>query len=95
MIEKNLENMSEEEFDDLIEHFISRGQDKIELPTFLQVMADLADKKKQREIELSGQVVDDDIIFDSPTPIPVGKNEIYIGDTKIVLKLRAGTNYRT
>ena len=68
MIENNMENMSEEEFDDLIEHFISRGQDKIELPTFLQVMADLADKKKQREIELSGQVVDGEVIFDSPTP---------------------------
>ena len=90
MIEKNWENMSEEEFGDLIEHFISRGQDKIELPTFLQVMADLADKKKQREVELSGQVVDGEVIFDSPTPIPVGKNEIYIGDTKIVLKLRVG-----
>ena len=44
MIEQNLENMSEEEFDDLIEHFITRGPDKIELPTFLQVMADLADQ---------------------------------------------------
>jgi Ca2+-transporting ATPase len=62
-----LDAMSEEEFDDLIEHFINRGQDKIELPTFLQVMADLADKKKQREIELSGQVVDGEFIFDVPT----------------------------
>jgi hypothetical protein len=80
--------MNEEEFDALVEQFIERGEDKVTLPTFLRVMADIAEQRARREVELTGRIVNGDVIFDTPTPLPVAHNTIYIGDTKIVLKLR-------
>ena len=88
MANKTIANMSEEEFGNLVEQFIERGEDKVTLPTFLSIMADIAEQRKEREVELSGRVVNGELIFDPPTPLPVAKNTIYVGDTKIVLKLQ-------
>ncbi len=92
MADKTISNMSDEEFDALVEQFIERGEDKVTLPTFLQVMADVAEQRAQREVELTGRVVNGKVIFDTPTPLPVVHNTIYVGDTKIVLKLRTDDN---
>jgi hypothetical protein len=80
--------MTGEEFDQLVEQFIERGEDKMSLPTFLQVMSDIAAQRKQREVELSGRLVNGEVIFDSPAPLVVDKNTIYVGDTKVTLNLR-------
>ncbi len=88
MAEQTIANMSEEEFDALVEQFIERGEDKVTLPTFLSIMADIAEQRKEREVELTGRFVNGELYFDTPTPLPVGKNTIYVGLTKIVLKLR-------
>jgi hypothetical protein len=90
MADKTITNMSEEEFGALVEQFIERGEDKVMLPTFLSVMADITEQRKTRELELTGCFVNGELYFDTPTPLPVGKNTIYVGDTKIVLKLRVG-----
>ncbi len=92
MADKTMANMSEEEFDALVEQFIERGEDKVTLPTFLQVMADIAEQRTRREVKLTGRVLNGEVIFDTPTPLPVAPNTIYIGDTKIVLELRADSD---
>jgi hypothetical protein len=92
MTDKTIANMSDEEFDALVEQFIERGEDKVTLPTFLQVMADIAEQRTQREVKLTGRVVNGDVTFDMPTPLPVAHNTIYVGDTKIVLELRASSD---
>jgi hypothetical protein len=88
MADKTIANMSEDEFDALVEQFIERGEDKVTFPTFLQVMADIAEQRTQREVALTGRVANGEVIFDTPTPLPVARNTIYVGDTKIVLNLR-------
>lgn len=80
--------MRNEEFDALVEQFIVRGEDQVTLPTFLQVMGDIAEQRQQREVELTGRVVNGEIIFDTPAPLPVGKNTLSVGDTKVTLRLR-------
>jgi hypothetical protein len=87
---KTNNRMSDPEFDELIEQFIERGEDKVTLPTFLSVMAEVAEQRKAHEVELTGSVVNGELIFDTPTRLPVAVNTIYVGDTKIVLKLRVG-----
>jgi hypothetical protein len=95
MAEKTIANMNDEEFDALVEQFIERGEDKVTLPTFLEVMADLAEQRKQREVELTGRVVNGEVLFDLPAVLPVGKNTLYVGDTKVILKLRVDSDERS
>ena len=40
------------------------------------------------DLELSGRVVNGEIIFDTPAPLPVSNSTLYVGDTKITLRLR-------
>jgi Ca2+-binding EF-hand superfamily protein len=54
MAEKTIANMSDPKFDELVEHFIERGEDQVTLPTFLSVMADIAEQRKAHEVKLTG-----------------------------------------
>jgi hypothetical protein len=80
--------MSGGEFDALVEQFVERGEDRVPLSTFTQVMADIAEQRQQQEVALTGRVVGGEVIFDTPAPLVVGKNTLYVGDTKVTLKLR-------
>lgn len=88
MNDKTIATMDETEFDALVEQFIERGADRVTPQTFLQVMTDVAAERSQHEVELSGRVVNGEIIFDTPAPLPVGANTLYVGDTKVKLNLR-------
>ena len=89
MSKETFEELSVEEFDDLIENFINRGDDRIELSTFLEAMAEIEKEKTPRIVELSGEFANGEVIFDTPSPLTVQDNEIIVGDEKIVLKLRS------
>jgi len=89
MSERTFADLSEEEFDRLIEGFIDRDDDRIELSTFLEAMAAIEAQSIPQVIELSGTFDDGNVVFDAPTPLPVGRNEVTVGDTKIILKLRS------
>ena len=91
MSERTFADLSGEEFDQLIEGFIERDDDRIELSTFLEAMAAIEAQSLQQVIELSGTFDHGNVVFDSPAPLPVGRNEVTVGDTKIVLKLRPAT----
>ena len=88
MNDKTIATMDETEFDALVEQFIERGTDRVTPQTFLQVMTDVAAQRSQHEVELSGRVVNGEIIFDVSAPLPVGANTLYVGDMKIKLNLR-------
>lgn len=62
---KTIANMSDEGFDALVEQFIKRGEDKVTLPTFLQVMADIAKQRAQHEVELTGRMINGQVIFEN------------------------------
>lgn len=88
MDDKTMATMNDAEFDALVNRFIERGEDQMTQQTFLQVVTDVAERRSQREVELSGRGVNGEIIFDLPAPLPVGANTLYVGDTKIILNLR-------
>lgn len=88
MAEKTINTMNEAEFEALVERFIEHGPAPVTAKTFFEVMADVAEEHKQREVELSGRVVNGEVIFDNPAPFPLAKNTFYVGDTKITLNLR-------
>ncbi|MGH9839974.1 MAG: hypothetical protein ACREEM_14415 [Blastocatellia bacterium] len=88
MDDKTIATMNDAEFDALVEQFIERGEDRVTPQTFLQVMMDVAEQRSQHEVELSGRMVNGEIIFDLPAPLPVGNNTLYVGGTKVTLRLR-------
>ncbi|MDX2044103.1 MAG: hypothetical protein SF097_23015 [Acidobacteriota bacterium] len=88
MNNETIATISEDEFDALIDGFIEQGEAQISPQTFLQVMADVAAHRSQREVELSGRVINGEIIFDQPAALPVGASTLYVGDTKVRLNLR-------
>jgi hypothetical protein len=83
-----MDDLTTEEFNQLIDNFIAREDDRIEPSTFLKAMAELERRRAVREVELTGCLVNGEVIFDTPAPLPVGRNTIYFGDMKMTLKLR-------
>lgn len=88
MEKETLAELTTDEFNQLIDGFIARADDRLEPATFLSAMAELEQRRAVREIELTGSFVNGQIIFDTPAPLPVGANTVYLGDLKMTLKLR-------
>lgn len=89
MSKETIEDLTTDEFNQLVDGFIAREDDRIEPSTFLMAVAELEQKRAVKEVELTGVVINDQIIFDKPAPLPVSANTIYVGDLKMTLKLRA------
>jgi hypothetical protein len=80
-------DLTTSEFDQLIENFITREDDRITPSVFLAAMAELERRQATQEVELTGRLVNGDVEFDTPAPLPVDTNTIYVGDTRVKLKL--------
>jgi len=92
MAKETFEELSTSEFNQLVDEFITREDDRIEPSTFLKAVAELERRRAAREVELTGRVVNGEIIFDTPAPLPVETNTLYVGDTKVTLRLRLNSN---
>jgi hypothetical protein len=91
MADELMEALPPEEFDQLIESFIKRDDDRIDLPTFFAAMAEIEARRRMKVIELSGTFDQGTVVFDTPAPLPVRSNEIRVGEMRIVLRLRPAT----
>jgi len=88
MAEEMIEELTTDEFNQLIDGFIAREDDRIEPSVFLNAMAELERGRAVREVELTGSVVNGEVIFDTPSPLPVENNTLYVGNLKLTFKLR-------
>jgi hypothetical protein len=94
MTEKLLEEMSPEEFEQLMDDFITREQTEVPISTFFKALA-LIDRERQaaaRVIHLRTRVAGDRLVFFPPVgpevSITVEGNEIVLEDgRRIVLEL--------
>jgi hypothetical protein len=90
MSEKLLEEMSPEEFEQVLDDFITREQTEVPVSTFFKALA-LIDQEKRavaRVIRLQTRVVDDRLVFFPPGPgvaITVAGNEIVLEDGRRIL----------
>ena len=92
MAKETIGDLTTDEFNQLIDNFITREDDRIEPSTFLKAMAELERRRTVKEVELTGSVVNGEVIFDTPAPLPVGTSTLYVGDTKVMLRLRVSSN---
>ena len=85
---KTIDEMTEEEFDSLLDDITEAKFDQVTPEAFLEAMGALEMYQRPCVIELSGTYADGDVLFDTPTMLPVQKNTVIVGQTKIVLRLR-------
>jgi hypothetical protein len=95
MSDKLLEEMVPEEFEEMLETFISREEDEVEVSAFFEAWARIeAERRASAErIYLRGEIVGDRLIFAVPegqsTGLQVRGNEIVLEDgRRIVLELK-------
>ena len=89
---ETLAELTTAEFDQLIENFIDRDDDRIEPTTFLMALAELEQRRAVREVELTGSIVNGQFVFDTPAPLPVSANSVTVGDLKMILHMRQSPN---
>jgi hypothetical protein len=90
MTEKLLEEMSPEEFEQVMDDFITREQTEVPVSTFFETLAliDREKREKARVIRLQTRIVDDKLVFSPPGPeaaITVEGNEIVLEDGRRIL----------
>ncbi len=85
---KTLDTMSEEEFDTLLDKIEADDYDKITPQAFGEALWALHAQKAEKEIELTAEVVEGHLRFESTEALPVNGNEIILGDMRVRIKLK-------
>lgn len=93
MTEKTLEQLTDEEFQSVIENFIEQGAsgtDEMELSTFFRLWDDIEKQRPKPTIEVEGKVVAGKLVLSLPQPVwnvSVRENEIVTPYERIVVHL--------
>ena len=85
---KTFEDMSEEEFDALLDRIEADDFDKITPQAFGEALWAIQEQKTAKVIELTAEVVGQGLRFESSEALPVNGNEIILGDTLVRIKLK-------
>jgi len=88
MERKTLEEMSEEEFDALLDKIEDDDYDKVTPQAFGEALWALQEQKAEKVIELTAEVVEGSLHFEPTQVIPVNGNEIILGNTRVRVKLK-------
>jgi len=88
MERKTLEEMSEEEFDALLDKIEDDDYDKVTPQAFGEALWALQEQKAEKVIELTAEVVEGSLHFEPTEALPVNGNEIILGDTRVRVKLK-------
>lgn len=88
MNDKPLDELSDQEFDCLIEGFLARPDDPVAPTTFLSALREFLQERTAKVVELTAEVIGEQLRFDPTTAASVQGNEFLFGDTRFVVKLR-------
>jgi len=80
--------MSEEEFDALLNKIENDDFDKVTPQAFGEALWALQEKKAEKVIELTAEIVEGSLRFEPAESLPVNGNEIIFGDTRVRIKLK-------
>jgi hypothetical protein len=88
MTDKPIDELTDQEFDCLVEGFITRADDPVAPTTFLSALQEFLQGRAAKVVELTAEVIGDQLRFDPAAPVPVQGNEFVFGGTRFVVKLR-------
>lgn len=93
MKDKTLEQLTDEEFENVIENFISQeasGTDEIEVSTFFRLWDEIEKKRTLPTIEVEGNIVEGKLVLSLEKPalnVLVSNNEIVTPYERIIVRL--------
>jgi len=88
MTDKPVDELTDQEFDRLIEGFITRPDDPVAPTVFLRALQEFLQRQATQVVELTAEIIGDQLRFDPTAPVAVNGNEFVFGDTRFVVKLR-------
>jgi hypothetical protein len=85
---ETFDDLSQEEFDAMMDAFIEREEEELDLPTFLELAA-ARDRVRPPTtlLRLDVRFVDQDLVVIGPDGQPLPGNRLRIGDTEIEIAL--------
>ncbi|MBM3242993.1 hypothetical protein FJZ31_42580 [Candidatus Poribacteria bacterium] len=87
MNDKPLDELSDQEFDRLIDSFLTRPDDPVTPTIFLSDLREFRRDRAAKVVELTADVISNQLRFDPAAPLPVQGNEFVFSDTRFVVKL--------
>jgi hypothetical protein len=88
MNDKPLDELSNQEFDRLIDGFLMRSDDAVAPTVFLSALQEFLQERATKVVELTAEISEGQLRFDATAPVPVQGNEFFFGDTRFVINLR-------
>ncbi|MCS6861655.1 MAG: hypothetical protein NZT92_15210 [Abditibacteriales bacterium] len=88
MTNKPIDELTHLEIDRLIENFITRPDDPVIPDAFLSALQEFLQRQATRVVELTAEVIGDQLRFDPAASVAVPGNAFVFGDTRFVVKLR-------
>ncbi len=85
---KPIEEMSEQKFDALLDKIAEGEFDKLTPSAFLDAVWALKARQAEEVIEVTAEVVDDELRFEPCPLLPVRGNEIFLEGNRVVIKLK-------
>lgn len=82
---RTLDDLTSEEVDALLEQFITRGDDEMELPTFFELLA--SRQTAPRTITVRGRIEGGQLRFQPSVGVQAQDNVIVVGTTRVVIEL--------
>jgi hypothetical protein len=82
---KTLDGLTSEEVDALLEQFIARGDDEMELPTFFELLAHR--QTTPRTVTIKGRLEGGQLRFQPVEGVQAQGNVIAVGTTRVVVEL--------
>jgi len=85
---KTLDDLSAEELDTLLEDFIQRGDDEIDLPTFFDLLISRSQVPPPELVHVAARVENGQLQLLPTAGVQVRDNEIRVGSTRVVIELQ-------
>jgi hypothetical protein len=94
MSQQTLDDLTAEEFEQLLDDFIQRDDEEIPISTFFAALELIDREKRQQVIDVEGEIIAGELFLSlrkgATAPIEVRGNEILIDETrKIIIHLNA------
>lgn len=82
---KTIDNMTNQEFDTILDQVGTHDSDMITAADFMETLWEICSKNVNDVIELTAKLVDDHVEIEAPDGVAVRGNEVILGKQRIII----------
>jgi len=82
---KTIDNMTDQEFEPILDQIGDKDPDMITATDFLETLWEICSKDVNDVIELTARLVDDHVEIEAPDGVAVRGNEVILGKQRIII----------